>query len=530
MTGRNKWLTLGRRVVAVLPISTGLLLAAGAPAHAHPLGNFTRNVYAGITVSPEAIRIDHVIDLAEIPTFSERQGIDTNHDGDLDPAETNTYLDRACRQTAAGVRLTVGDRLRPLGVDSSTLTFPPGAGGLATLRLECALSAPLDGAAGANHGVARLDDLNQSGRLGWHEITAVGDRVRLTAPGIPNVSASHRLTRYPADLLTSPLAQHTATLTWTVTGTSADAGARDTGRPATSVPAATTFGSVDAATQAFTALIDRQHLTLPFALLALLLAVGLGGMHALAPGHGKTIMAGYLVGAGSRMREAVIIGLSVTITHTAGVVLLGTLLVFTDRFAPETVYPWMTIASGLLAMIVGVTLLRMTIRRARDSRRLAEPAPAAKAKVPTGVAAGHRHSPDANHQHDHGHNHGPGHSHTHPPRSSGMGLKGLLSLGLAGGLVPSPSALLVLLAGFSLHRAWFGLLLVVAYGLGMALALCLIGLLLIRARGLIERLGRSYPATHRVAPALALLPIVAAAIVVLAGSYLITKGVTATGI
>jgi nickel/cobalt transporter (NicO) family protein len=541
----NRPLANPRRAVAVLAASAGLLLLSGAPADAHPLGNFTRNFYAGITISPDRIRIDHVTDLAEIPTFSERQGIDTNHDGTLDPTETRAYQDRACQQTAAQVHLSVGNHALALGVDSSSLSFPPGAGGLPTLRLECAISASLAGSVGAPTGTARLDDLNQNGRLGWHEITAIGDRVRLSAPGIPSVSASHRLTRYPADLLSSPLTQHIANLTWIVTG--AGAGATTADRPASSavsaspIAATRSFGSVDTATRAFTALIDRQHLTVPFALLALLLAVALGGLHALAPGHGKTIMAGYLVGAGARVREAVTIGLSVTITHTAGVILLGVLLVATARFAPETIYPWMTIASGLLAVTVGLTLLRITIRRTRNGSRPAQPVAAQPVTsqpvpVPVGAIAPHQnatqHHHAAGHEHSHhglGHDQH-GHGHTHLPPASGVGLKGLLTLGLAGGLVPSPSALVVLLAGFSLHRAWFGLLLVIAYGAGMALALTMIGMLLVRARGMIERVGRGHPATRRLAPVLALLPTLAALVVVIAGSYLITRGLAATRI
>ena len=530
------------RALLVLAAGAGVVLLTGMPAQAHPLGNFTRNVYAGLTITPDRIRIDHVIDLAEIPTFQERQQIDANHDGTPDPAEIAAYRDRSCARAASQVRLTSsgGGRL-PLLVDRAVLSFPPGAGGLPTLRLECALSTD----AGTMTTVTLADD-NDAGRLGWHEVTAAGQGVELTGSDVPARSVSGRLTSYPTDLLASPLTRRAATVRWTraANQSAAASTSRDLGTPATTPGA--TFGAVDTATRAFTALIGRQQLTLPFALLALLLAIGLGGLHALAPGHGKTMMAGYLIGAGGRIRDAVTIGLSVTVTHTAGVVLLGVLLTATARFAPEDIYPWTTIASGLLAVTIGITLLRTATRRYRHQRTAgtspeSTPSPALVAAGGAALQPGepiehtHEHPPHG-HPHDHGHPHGHDahqdqhpHAHPHPHPHDDVhrvGLKGLISLGFAGGLIPSPSALLVLLAGFSLHRAWFALLLVTAYGLGMALALAGIGLLLVRAGALVERWSRDRPSAGRLIPALALVPLAAAAVVVLGGSFLIVKGIT----
>jgi nickel/cobalt exporter len=224
---------------------------------------------------------------------------------------------------------------------------------------------------------------------------------------------------------------------------------------------------LDAATRSFTELVARQDLTVGFGLLALGLAVGLGAVHAFAPGHGKTVMAAYLIGERGSMRQAAVIGATVTATHTAGVLVLGLLLSVSTSLAPESLYPWLGVASGLLLAGVGAgMLLRATGRR------------------PQLVPAGHGHDHDHDHSHVHGHDHdGHHHHHDHGP----VEWRSLVPLGLAGGMVPSPSAVVVLLGAIALGRAWFGVALVVAYGAGMAVTLTAAGLALVRARGAIER-------------------------------------------
>jgi nickel/cobalt exporter len=528
------------RSAALLAATAVLLLAPAGTASAHPLGNFTRNVYAGLIVAPDRLRIDHVIDLAEIPAFQERQRMDANRDGTIDDTEAATYREHGCLDIAAQVRISADGRPLPIGVDGSTLTFPPGAGGLATLRLECTLSAALTTQTGL-----RIDDQTYAGRLGWHEMTAVGDGVRLTGTDLPATSVSHRLTAYPPDLLASPLDQRTAQLRWTPAGPGV-------GHPASSsradpVSAAVPAG-VDAATRAFTGLIGRQRLTAAFALLALILALILGGLHALAPGHGKTLMAGYLVGVEGRTRDAVTIGVAVTLTHTAGVAILGVLLAASADFAPEQVYPWLGLTSGVLALGIGASLLRGALQRRRaaldhQAAHATQHAPdhvlITAGRLPsarahhhdTGNGHAHAHTHEAGHGHDIGHDHGHDHGlhgHSHAPPPGPIRLPGLISLGFAGGLVPSPSALVVLLAGFSQHRAWFGLTLVVGYGAGMALTLVGTGLLLVRARGFLERFGRRGDGHRHLAALVDVLPVAAACAVMAAGGYLVIKGISAT--
>jgi nickel/cobalt transporter (NicO) family protein len=478
---------VARRVAVLAALAIALVVAGATGAAAHPLGNFTVNTYSGLRVGPDRLVVDYVVDMAEIPTFQARQAIDADHDGRVAGPEASRWRDRECPRLAAGLRATIDRRPVPLAVTGSVLRFPEGVGGLDTLRLECALATPLP----AGPALA-YTDTNLQGRVGWREITAVGDGTTLEAADVPTTSVSARLTSYPSDQLTSPLDQRTATLRLRPGGPSA---------PADPVAGDGTLasgarGGVDRATAAFTALVGERSRSAGFAVVAILLAVGLGGAHALAPGHGKTVMAAYLVGLRGTLRQAVTIGATVTVTHTAGVLVLGLVLSTTRAVASERVYPWLGLASGLLLAAVGVGLL-------------------VRARTGHGHPHGHGHGHPNGHDHDHGH-----HRHAAGPP---LGRRGLVALGLAGGLVPSPSAVVVLLGGIAIGRAWFGVALVLAYGLGMAATLTGIGLLLARLRNRMDRRlqlpGGSLPARLG-----RLLPAVTASVIVLVGLGLAIQG------
>jgi nickel/cobalt exporter len=481
-----------RRGAVLAALTVVLLLAGVAGAAAHPLGNFTVNTYSGLRVGPDRLTVDYVVDMAEIPTFQTRQGIDADHDGRVAGAEADRWRVRECPRLAAGLRATLDGRPLPLAVTGSALRFPTGVGGLETLRLECALAAPLPIARASSRGLTYADT-NLQGRVGWREITAVGDRATLDSTDVPPTSASARLTSYPSDQLSSPLAERAATLRFHPGGPPAPAAAGSARRNPTS--------GVDRATAAFTALIAERSRSSGFAVLAILLAVVLGGAHALAPGHGKTVMAAYLVGLRGTLRQAVTIGVTVTVTHTAGVLLLGLVLSTTRAVASERVYPWLGLASGLLLAAVGVGLL-------------------ARSRAGHLHGPGHDHPHDHHHDHPHDHGHGPSHRRDPGPP---LGRRGLVVMGLAGGLVPSPSAVVVLLGGIALGRAWLGVTLVLAYGLGMAATLTGVGLLLARLRSRMDRRLR-LPGGSLAARLGRRLPAVTASVIVLVGLGLAIQG------
>jgi nickel/cobalt exporter len=542
-------------------VAAGLLAAGAAPAAAHPLGNFTVNAYSGLRVGPDRLTVDYVVDMAEIPTFQTRQAVDADHDGTVSPAEAATWRDRECPRLAAGLRAVPDGQPVALAVTGSALTFPEGVGGLDTLRLECALTAPLPAPRQAGRSLT-YSDANHQRRVGWREITAVGDRTTFDSTDVPTTSISARLTSYPEDQRSSPLDQRTATLRvhpggppapdepgTSVAGTAREnpasrceaprrgsvADGEEGCAPLSTAPGAGNGeagtgvgngdgasagagrGGVDRATAAFTALVGERSLSPGFAVVALLLAVGLGAAHALAPGHGKTVMAAYLVGLRGTLRQAATIGATVTLTHTAGILLLGLVLTTSRAVASERVYPWLGLASGLLLAVVGVGLLV----RARTGHHHPHEGGGREHGQP--VADPLQADPDPGqaerpHGHDHGHDHHHDHAHPRP-----LGRRGLVALGLAGGLVPSPSAVVVLLGGIALGQAWFGVALVLAYGLGMAATLTGVGLLLAHLQTRMDR-RLHLPAGSLLARAGRLLPAVTASVIVAVGLALAANG------
>lgn len=397
-------------------------LAAAAVLAAHPLGNFSINHYDGLTIHRDRIEYLAIVDLAEIPTLQQPP---------TGPADTHAR--RACAELRDAVRAQAGGRLLTWRVTDASFAYQPGAAGLRTSRLTCRLTAPLR----VDRPLALTFANGYRGdTVGWREITATGHGVRLRDSNVPAKSVSGELRDYPADLLSSPLDVRQASLT-------AEPGDGGSGAPA-DVP------GVDAVSRYTGLLADRlntligaDRLTVPLGLLALLLSLALGAVHAAMPGHGKTVMAAYLAGRQRRLRDAVTVAATVTATHTAGVLALGMLVTAASAIAGEVVLSWLGVASGLLIAVIGAGLLRSAFRNRT--------------------------------RHGHGHGHGQGHGHGH-----GRGAGGVMALAVAGGLVPSPSALVVLLGAMALGRTAFGILTVVCYGLGMAVTLLITALALRR--------------------------------------------------
>jgi ABC-type nickel/cobalt efflux system permease component RcnA len=454
-------------------IAAAAVLASAPTADAHPLGNFTINLYAGLTVGQRTIAVEYVVDMAEIPTFQERTTIDRNRDGQVDAEESSAYVAATCARLADGVAVAVdGSTVSLTPTSVGALSFPPGAGGLSTMRLECSFAGASKLASGDH---VTVHNGNFAGRIGWHEITAVGDHLALEDSDAPTTSVSGRLTAYPADLLQSPLDQRDASFTIGA-ATATGAGAVSAG----SAPITRGFG--DRLTTAFAGLVTRGGSSPLLWMLALATAFAIGGIHALGPGHGKSLMAAYLVGSDARPRQVVAVGAAVSVMHTASVIVLGlVVLVAGQAFTPEVAYRWTTVASGGSVAALGLYLLRSRLRGAVHE-----------------------------HRHDHGHEHR--HSHDRP-----AGRFGLATLAVTGGILPSPSALIALLAAIAIGRSVFGLALVLAFGVGLASVLVAVGFGTIRARASLTKRFSSRLTTWA--------PVASACGVSLLGLFLVVRAV-----
>jgi ABC-type nickel/cobalt efflux system permease component RcnA len=413
-----------------------LLVLAGTAglASAHPLGNYTVNRALAVTVAPAQVAILYVLDMAEIPAFSEIAAVDLDGDGAVSAGESSEYASTRCELIGAAIRLQLDDTLQPLrAAREPELTFPDGAGGLRTLRLVCHLSANLAEPASRIAVTDPIDD----GHVGWREVTiSAAAGVRLNESTVPAASGSALLTAYPADLLQTPPDVRRAEARLTLDGTASGA----VGATAGASLVAPTAGDP------LSALLEGE-LSPPIVLLGLVVAAGLGAAHALSPGHGKALVAAYLIGSRGTARQAMALGLTVAATHTAGVLVLGALvLIAGELFLPELVIGWLTIVSGGLMAVLGAGLLWRAL-------------------------AG-RHTSGHPHPHPHPHGRGRATHHVHQPAAAPpLSVRSVALLGIAGGLVPSASALIVLLAAVTTGRLVFGLGLIIAFGAGMAAVL-----------------------------------------------------------
>ena len=279
---------------------------------------------------------------------------------------------------------------------------------------------------------------------------------------------------YPSGMLSTPLDVRTATFRYRYgSGTSVSVGA----------PHGSGGESVAISGGAFTDLVTHRDLGLGFILAAIAIAMFWGAVHALSPGHGKSIVAAYLVGSRGTARHAAFLGLTVTVTHTASIFALGIITLYLSSYIlPETLYPWLSVVSGLVVVGMGGSILVRRARRLRASQHHHH-----------SHSHDHDHDHAPGHAHDHGahhhHHHGPG-GHTHEPPAA-ITVRSMLALGISGGILPCPSALVVMLGAIAVHRVAFGLLLVVAFSIGLAATLTSVGLLVVYARRLVDRVPSS---------------------------------------
>src|SRR5439155_6585521 len=279
--------TKRRRAIGILLVGMAAFavpgLIAAPPASAHPLGNFTVNRYSGLLLSPGRFQLTYVLDMAEIPTFQETPNIDTNGDGTITPQERQSCADRTAPDLLRGLSLTAGGRPVDLSASSDSMRFRQGQGGLPILYFTAVFSGLIPSA-----GDLRYEDRNYLDRIGWKEISAASaDGVASSGSNVPIASVSHELLAYPVSLLSSPLHVTPASLSFRP-GHGSGVG---------SVPEAD-GGSVDGSPvssgKSFAALVSWRLTPMVLAV-SLLLAFAFGALHALGPGHGKTITAAYLV-------------------------------------------------------------------------------------------------------------------------------------------------------------------------------------------------------------------------------------------
>ncbi|MDQ3456431.1 MAG: nickel transporter, partial [Actinomycetota bacterium] len=338
-----------KRLLTLAGLAVGLVLVSAGSAAAHPLGNFTVNHYNGIALFPDRVEVLAIVDIAEIPTAQELPAIDTDGSGTPSAAELSAYAATQCGDVAAAVVAEVDGVALRWTVGATTLETVPGVAELPTLRLTCPLSAPTDLAEPAT---VSLTDSYREDRVGWHEITAIGDGVRLLDPPVPGESLSDELRSYPDDLLLSPLDQRSVELR-TEAGSGVSSGDGNLLDGASADPFTRFLASADRYLED----LIGPELTPLVGALAILLAVLLGAGHALLPGHGKTVMAAYLAGRRGSRRDAVTVGATVTVTHTAGVLVLGLLISLSSAIAGEQVLRWLGVVSGLLVAGIGAALL-----------------------------------------------------------------------------------------------------------------------------------------------------------------------------
>ncbi len=613
----------------------GLSVLSAPQAIAHPLGNFTTNLATRVVITSREIEVQYVIDMAEIPALSVRQELGAPT-GKVPAAKRREWERSQCARSAKLLSITDGGTLIQLAGMNGVLTFPEGQAGLSTLRLECrylgtrsSLPEQSDQEISPNGlpaNTARpftIVDGNFPERLGWSEISVEGRGVAVSGD-VKLRSPTMMLSRYPQGAVSSPLRDKRVSFMvskLTGSGTLSTAETSDSGG---ATPGRVGRGN-GGLTDRFQSLVAEQNLTVWFALSAMLLALALGSLHALAPGHGKTIMAAYAVSRRGGKRDILAIGATVAITHTIGVALLGLLVSATSVVSPARTLQWASVASGLIVFGVGVAIVRSKflgigsfplavagggLRGRLERPKHDEEHPHEHDAHSSGrehvLSHGHEpddhshphdhnvHSHDHDHDvHSHGHDHDVhSHGHAHDVHSHGhdnhlhrselaagthvltvarlqvkrwsrqifqekvtevrsdprfvvsshshggwshdhvlpvpgalVKRRELIAMGLAGGLVPSPSALVVLLGAIALGRVAFGLALVVAYGVGLALTLIAAGLLLVRfesgVRGITSRMNTR--TGKRFATAVQLLPLASGFAIAGAGLLLVLR-------
>ncbi|WP_322749860.1 MULTISPECIES: nickel/cobalt transporter [unclassified Frankia] len=444
---------LARWAAVFLLTATGSVLVA-IPAQAHPTDEVLQQAYLTPTSSRLAVQLDLTPGVLVAPAFA--RAIDTDGNQTISAGETAAHVDLV----TSTLQLRVDGQAVPLTVTRRTYPaydLPAAAGGAVTIELSAGL------APGSRYVV--LTDGYSPGR------TTVQMDVLVAGADPANL-----------DTITHADEGRTITLALAQVGITSAA-------PSPDHPALATTSKREVSNGATMLRALRTPLRSPWALLALIATSALlGAFHALTPGHGKALLASYLVGSRSTPRQAVTLGAVVTVTHTSAVVVLGVLVLTAGRFiVPGVLVPSLEVTTGIVVLILGV---RLVVRRLR-------------------------------HRGAHDHEHGPTVHHQHAPPVLPSTLRGIAAMGVSGGIIPCPEALSVLLLAIGLNRTVLGLTMVVAFSVGLAAVLVGLGLILVSARATLDRFRR--PGSR---PLIAWLPVLSAAVVTVLGLTMTFNGVT----
>jgi ABC-type nickel/cobalt efflux system permease component RcnA len=440
------------RLLLPVFLASGLLFA-------HPMGNFSVSHYSRIEVTAQGARIRYVLDLAEIPALQLLQEWKLQQTSPRDAIERHAV--EQAREWSRHLKITVGGKPSPAQFDGAEAVLEKGAGNMPILRVSADLH--VDGT-----GTLLYQDPNYPDRAGWKEIVvAAGEGAVLVDASPRGADRSQALTAYPQDPLVAPPQDLQASVAWRSAAPAATAAA-SSGAAESGPPAAQSATGVKG--DYLSRLLHQGEVGWGMMLVGMAVAFGLGAIHALSPGHGKTIVAAYLVGSRGTPKHAIFLGGMVTFTHTISVFFLGIVTLFLSRYVlPEKIYPVLGAISGISIVWIGATLFFRRLRLA--------------------TGHGHQHHHDHGHDHHHGdgalvHDHGDGHVHSHMPEGD-ISMGSLIALGASGGLVPSPSALELLLSTVALGRVALGQTLLVALSAGLAVVLSGIGLVVLFAKNLL---------------------------------------------
>lgn len=523
-----------------------LVLTLPRAAQSHPLGDFSINQYFVVDGNAPKPLVHFLLDVAEIPSFTELDMLDTDYDSELSQVEVETYLDQRIPQLARFIAFTIDGKPVPLSVARHKLILLEGNGAMIVFNILLTLEATSEwpatpftlSIASENYpdeqgtreclllpGAVRIDTTATLSPDTVGEQTPVEQSV-VNALVYGNRRASFTMQLTPGD--TGTTVEPVEDFSWTSTARMAqeqgevgmshglaravlDSGFRDgmTGqaKPVVSVAEGVDAESVGTAKRPsdestasrllsrVSEIVRTDHLPPLLLALGLAIAAALGMGHAFAPGHGKTVMAAYLIGEQGTAWHAVILGIVVTITHTWSVILLGLVTLYFEGMISEAqVNFWTGVVSGGIIVAIGALLFRQ-----RYHQLLA-------------TAGGNPGDWRFYHGHDHASDEptalvvGPGRAPSY---------RNILWLGISGGVVPCPAALIVLLLALKVGKLTYGLSLILAFSVGLAAVLVIIGLLVVRASRILQRRNL---AEH---PLLRLLPLGSAALITLLGGWVV---------